>query len=46
MSDARIPVTVIGGFLGAGKTTLVNHLVREARRISGRLRRGGASASA
>lgn len=23
----RIPVTVIGGFLGAGKTTLVNHLV-------------------
>lgn len=26
---ARIPVTVIGGFLGAGKTTLVNHLVRQ-----------------
>lgn len=26
--NARIPVTVIGGFLGAGKTTLVNHLVR------------------
>lgn len=25
----RIPVTVIGGFLGAGKTTLVNHLIRE-----------------
>lgn len=25
---ARIPVTVVGGFLGAGKTTLVNHLVR------------------
>jgi G3E family GTPase len=24
----RIPVTVIGGFLGAGKTTLVNHLIR------------------
>lgn len=23
----RIPVTVIGGFLGAGKTTLVNHLI-------------------
>lgn len=23
----RIPVTIIGGFLGAGKTTLVNHLV-------------------
>ncbi len=26
----RIPFTVIGGFLGAGKTTLVNHLLREA----------------
>ncbi|WP_189002954.1 CobW family GTP-binding protein [Deinococcus roseus] len=25
----RIPVTVIGGFLGAGKTTLVNHLIRQ-----------------
>jgi G3E family GTPase len=25
-----IPVTVIGGFLGAGKTTLVNHLLRHA----------------
>jgi G3E family GTPase len=25
---ARIPFTVIGGFLGAGKTTLVNHLLR------------------
>ncbi len=24
----RIPVTLIGGFLGAGKTTLVNHLIR------------------
>lgn len=23
----RIPVTVIGGFLGSGKTTLVNHLI-------------------
>ena len=27
-----IPVTVIGGFLGAGKTTLVNHLLRRAGR--------------
>lgn len=27
-SDERIPVVVIGGFLGAGKTTLVNHLIR------------------
>lgn len=25
-----IPVTVIGGYLGAGKTTLVNHLLRQA----------------
>jgi G3E family GTPase len=24
----RVPVSVIGGFLGAGKTTLVNHLIR------------------
>ncbi|MEO0546466.1 MAG: GTP-binding protein [Pseudomonadota bacterium] len=31
MSDAvQIPVTVIGGYLGAGKTTLVNHLLRAA----------------
>lgn len=28
--SARIPVTVIGGYLGAGKTTLVNHLLRHA----------------
>ena len=28
---ATLPVTVIGGYLGAGKTTLVNHLLREAR---------------
>lgn len=25
-----IPVTLIGGYLGAGKTTLVNHLLRQA----------------
>lgn len=31
----RIPVTVVGGFLGAGKTTLVNHLVREGNRRFG-----------
>jgi G3E family GTPase len=24
----KIPVTVVGGFLGAGKTTLVNHLIK------------------
>ena len=27
---AALPVTVIGGYLGAGKTTLVNHLLRNA----------------
>ena len=26
----RLPVTVIGGYLGAGKTSLVNHLLRNA----------------
>ncbi len=30
MSRAPIPVTVIAGYLGAGKTTLVNHLLRNA----------------
>jgi G3E family GTPase len=30
-----IPLTVIGGFLGAGKTTLVNHLLRTATRRFG-----------
>src|SRR5580698_1406408 len=30
-----IPLTVIGGFLGAGKTTLVNHLIRTATRRYG-----------
>ena len=28
--SARVPVTVVGGYLGAGKTTLVNHLLRNA----------------
>ncbi|APX89484.1 hypothetical protein BV394_06940 [Brevirhabdus pacifica] len=28
-SDSRTPVTVITGFLGAGKTTLVNHLLNQ-----------------
>lgn len=31
----RIGVTVIGGFLGAGKTTLVNHLIRTSSRRLG-----------
>lgn len=26
----KLPVTVIGGYLGAGKTTLINHLLRHA----------------
>ena len=30
MSAEPLPVTVIGGYLGAGKTTLVNHLLRHA----------------
>lgn len=32
----RLPVTILGGYLGAGKTTLVNHLLRhaEGRRIA------------
>jgi len=29
-ADSRIPLTVIGGFLGAGKTTFLNHLLRQA----------------
>ena len=29
-SRRRTPFSVIGGFLGAGKTTLVNHLLRES----------------
>lgn len=29
MSASKIPVTVISGFLGAGKTTLVNHLLSQ-----------------
>jgi len=29
----RTPVTVIGGYLGAGKTTLVNHLLRQAQGV-------------
>ena len=32
MMSGGLPVTVVGGFLGAGKTTLVNHLLRHASR--------------
>lgn len=30
MSNAPIPITVLGGYLGAGKTTMVNHLLTNA----------------
>ena len=29
--DSRIPVTIIAGFLGSGKTTLVNHIIASNR---------------
>ncbi|MEL7444914.1 MAG: GTP-binding protein [Pseudomonadota bacterium] len=29
-TQPTMPVTVVGGYLGAGKTTLVNHLLRQA----------------
>jgi G3E family GTPase len=30
VSQSAVPFTVIGGFLGAGKTTLINQILREA----------------
>ncbi|MEM9158691.1 MAG: GTP-binding protein [Verrucomicrobiota bacterium] len=29
-ADGRIPLLILGGFLGAGKTTVLNHLLRHA----------------
>lgn len=29
MTRSCVPLTVVGGFLGAGKTTLINHLLRD-----------------
>lgn len=35
-ADNRLPVTVLAGFLGAGKTTVLNHVLsnREGRRVA------------
>lgn len=39
-SPSNVPLTVIGGFLGAGKTTLVNHLLNQAARSANKVRYG------
>src|SRR5262245_65855001 len=35
--EQRIPVLVVSGFLGAGKTTLVRHLLQDAQRTGVRV---------
>lgn len=37
MAEQRIPVLVVSGFLGAGKTTLVRHLLHDAQRTGVRV---------
>jgi cobalamin biosynthesis protein CobW len=37
MGDVRIPVVIISGFLGSGKTTLVRHLLEDAQRSGTRV---------
>ncbi|MBM3223701.1 MAG: GTP-binding protein [Candidatus Tectomicrobia bacterium] len=37
MGDTRIPVLVVSGFLGAGKTTLVRHLLQDAQQTGVRV---------
>ena len=37
MVEQRIPVLVVSGFLGAGKTTLVRHLLQDAQRTGVRV---------
>lgn len=40
LSPSNVPLTVIGGFLGSGKTTLVNHLLNQAARSANKVRYG------
>ena len=35
--SARIPIVIVSGFLGSGKTTLVRHLLADAQRSGTRL---------
>lgn len=33
--DTRVPVTVLSGFLGSGKTTILNHLLNNRKGLKG-----------